>query len=209
MHKDRAQINLASATPSLSTLNKAYAGHIGISKLTKRISKTQKPQIEVVSINKEKLDGGISSKLMQKISKNYSDGNQTLILLNRRGYAPVFLCNSCGWIAKSNCCDSPLVLHQNVKRLKCHRCESAWAIPSSCPDCGENDFDYKGVGTQQVEEALHQYIPERNVIRVDRDSISGKTRREDNIELLKSTDPKVFVGTQLRANKYLRVSALE
>ena len=90
MHKDRAQINLASATPSLSTLNKAYVGDIGISKLTKRISKTQKPQIEVVSINKEKLDGGISSKLMQKISKNYSDGNQTLILLNRRGYAPVF-----------------------------------------------------------------------------------------------------------------------
>ena len=199
LHKDRAQINLASATPSLSTLNKAYAGDIGISKLTKRISKTQKPQIEVVSINKEKLDGGISSKLMQKISKNYSDGNQTLILLNRRGYAPVFLCNSCGWIAKSNCCDSPLVLHQNVKRLKCHRCESAWAIPSTCPDCGENDFDYKGVGTQQVEEALHQYIPERDVIRVDRDSISGKTRREDNIELLKSTDPKVFVGTQLLA----------
>ena len=187
------------ATPSLSTLNKAYAGDIGISKLTKRISKTQKPQIEVVSINKEKLDGGISSKLMQKISKNYSDGNQTLILLNRRGYAPVFLCNSCGWIAKSNCCDSPLVLHQNVKRLKCHRCVAGWAIPSSCPVCGENDFDYKGVGTQQVEEALHKYIPERDVIRVDRDSISGKTRREDNIELLKSTDPKVFVGTQLLA----------
>ena len=132
------------------------------------------PQIVVHAINKKKLIGGISFELIDEIKKNNEKGNQTLILLNRRGYAPVFLCKSCGWIAKSNCCETSLVLHQSVRRLKCHICESAWAIPDVCPSCGADDFSYKGIGTQQVEDAIKNIFPNTVVLRIDRDSVSGK-----------------------------------
>ena len=82
------------------------------------------------------------------------------------------MCNSCGWIAKSKCCDTSLVLHQNVKRLKCHRCESVWGIPSICPECGSSDFSHKGIGTQQVEEVLSEKLPNSNIVRIDRDTVS-------------------------------------
>ena len=196
---DLAKIIYSSATPSLSTLKNAKDNLIQRFSLKKRISKSPMPQIEVHPINKKNLIGGISHELIDEIKKNDEKGNQTLILLNRRGYAPVFLCNSCGWIAKSNCCETSLVLHQSVRRLKCHRCESAWAIPDACPSCGAKDFSYKGVGTQQVEEAIKNIFPKTEVIRIDRDSVSGKTRREKSTTTLKNLEPRILVGTQLLA----------
>jgi len=196
---DIAKIIYSSATPSLKILQNAKDNIIQFFSLKKRISKSPMPEIEVHSINKKNLIGGISHELIDEIKKNDEKGNQTLILLNRRGYAPVFLCNSCGWIAKSNCCETSLVLHQNVRRLKCHRCESAWSIPDACPSCGAEDFGYKGVGTQQVEEALKSIFPKTEVIRIDRDSISGKARREKSAATLKDLDPRILVGTQLLA----------
>jgi len=194
-----AKIIYASATPSLNTLQSSKEGIIQRLSLNKRISESKMPKIEVVAINNKNLVGGISHELIDEIKRNDEKGNQSLILLNRRGYAPVFLCNSCGWIAKSNCCDTSLVLHQGVRRLKCHRCESAWAIPDSCPSCGAKDFGYKGIGTQQVEEAIKNIFPDTEVVRIDRDSVSGKARRETSSLTIKDIKPKIFVGTQLLA----------
>ena len=194
-----AKIIYSSATPSLKILQNVNENLIQSLSLKKRISKSPMPQIEVHAINKKKLIGGISFELIDEIKKNNEKGNQTLILLNRRGYAPVFLCNSCGWIAKSNCCETSLVLHQSIRRLKCHRCESAWAIPDVCPSCGADDFSYKGIGTQQVEEAIKNIFPNTEVLRIDRDSVSGKARREKSIKTLTNLDPRILVGTQLLA----------
>ena len=141
----------------------------------------------------------VSNQLIERIIENEKAGNQTLILLNRRGYAPVFMCNSCGWIAKSKCCDTSLVLHQNVKRLKCHRCESVWGIPSVCPECGSSDFSHKGIGTQQVEEVLSEKLPNSNIVRIDRDTVSGKSKREESFAIFQDPSPKIFIGTQLLA----------
>ena len=199
IYDNDVKIIYSSATPSLNTLQSSKDDVIQRLSLKKRISKSKMPNIEVHPINKKNLVGGISHELMDEIKKNDEMGNQTLILLNRRGYAPVFLCNSCGWIAKSNCCDTSLVLHQEVRRLKCHRCESAWGIPDCCPSCGASDFSYKGVGTQQVEEAIKDILPKAEVIRIDRDSVAGKARREKSSLTIKDIEPKIFVGTQLLA----------
>ena len=109
------------------------------------------------------------------------------------------MCNSCGWIAKSNCCETTLVLHQNVQRLKCHRCESVWGIPRICPSCECTDFTHRGLGTQQVEEILRKELPDTKIIRIDRDTVSGKTKREDSSIQIKDAESKIFIGTQLLA----------
>jgi primosomal protein N' (replication factor Y) len=199
LHKNTARIIYASATPSLSTLQKANSGKIESCYLDRRISKAPMPRISIHQVNKKGSTSGISDQLIEKIIKNEKEGYQTLILLNRRGYAPVFMCNSCGWIAKSSCCDTSLVLHQNVKRLKCHRCESVWGIPRICPECEANDFTYKGIGTQQVEEVLSEMLPTSEIIRIDRDSVSGKNRREESFAIFQDSKPKIFIGTQLLA----------
>ena len=194
-----ANIIYSSATPSLSTLQNAKDNKMHCFLLKKRIFNSDMPQIKVHPINKKNLVGGISHELIDEIKKNDEKGNQTLILLNRRGYAPVFLCNSCGWIAKSNCCETSLVLHKGVGRLKCHRCESAWAIPDNCPSCGAKDFNSKGIGTQQVEEAIKSILPNTQVTRIDRDSVAGKGRREKSAKTLKDLEPRILIGTQLLA----------
>ena len=195
----KARIVYASATPSLNNINRANNNEIEHCILDKRISDAPIPKISIHQTTQHKTTGGISNELIKKIAENEKAGHQTLILLNRRGYAPIFMCNSCGWIAKGNCCDATLVLHQNVQRLKCHRCESVWGIPKTCPDCGSNDFTYRGLGTQQVEELLRQELPDANIVRIDRDAVSGKTRREESSTNIKDTKSKIFIGTQLLA----------
>ena len=199
LYKDTARIIYASATPSLINIKKANDGDLEKCSLTKRISDTPMPNITIHDVNKKPTSSGISNFLIEKIIENETAGHQTLILLNRRGYAPVFMCNSCGWIAKSKCCDTSLVLHQNVKRLKCHRCESVWGIPNVCPECGSSDFTHKGIGTQQVEEVLSEKLPNSNIVRIDRDTVSGKGRREESFAIFQDPSPKIFIGTQLLA----------
>ena len=194
-----SKIIYSSATPSFKLLQKVKDKEIDVSKLFKRIGETPTPDIFIESINKTKLVGGISETLINKINLNHKAGNQTLILINRRGYAPVYLCNSCGWIAKSNCCESSLVYHREEKRLKCHRCQSSWGLPENCPECNKNDFEVKGVGTQQVELNLKHTFPNIDILRIDSDSVSGKLRRESTLEKIEDKNPKILIGTQLLA----------
>ena len=126
LYKKTARIIYASATPSLTNIKKGKDGEIETCSLTKRISDAPMPNISIHDVSRKQTSSGVSDQLIEKITENEKAGYQTLVLLNRRGYAPVFMCNSCGWIAKSKCCDTSLVLHQNVKRLKCHRSESVW-----------------------------------------------------------------------------------
>jgi len=199
LYKETARIVYASATPSLTNIKRAEDGEMQTCSLTKRIADAPMPNISIHDVSKTQTTSGISNQLIERIIENEKAGNQTLILLNRRGYAPVFMCNSCGWIAKSKCCDTSLVLHQNVKRLKCHRCESVWGIPSVCPECGSSDFSHKGIGTQQVEEVLSEKLPNSNIVRIDRDTVSGKSKREESFAIFQDPSPKIFIGTQLLA----------
>jgi primosomal protein N' (replication factor Y) len=199
LYKETARIVYASATPSLTNIKKGKDGEIETCSLTKRISDAPMPNISIHDVSRKQTSSGVSDQLIERIIENEKAGYQTLVLLNRRGYAPVFMCNSCGWIAKSKCCDTSLVLHQNVKRLKCHRCESVWGIPNTCPECGSSDFLHKGIGTQQVEEVLSEKLPNSNIVRIDRDTVSGKSRREESFAIFQDPAPKIFIGTQLLA----------
>ena len=199
LHGKITRLVYASATPSLNNIKRMRSGDIESCSLTKRISDVPAPNISIHEINKKQTTGGISNDLLEKVIENDNAGFQTLILLNRRGYAPIFMCNSCGWIAKSSCCETSLVLHQNVNRLKCHRCESVWGIPKICPECEANDFTYKGIGTQQVEEVLSNKLPNSKIVRIDSDTVSGKNKREENIAIFNDPAPKIFIGTQLLA----------
>jgi primosomal protein N' (replication factor Y) len=199
LYSTKTRIVHASATPSLFNINRVHNKEIESCSLDKRISNAPLPKISIHQVTQKKTTGGVSNELLTKVKDNQKAGFQTLILLNRRGYAPIFMCNSCGWIAKSNCCETTLVLHQNVQRLKCHRCESVWGIPRICPNCESTDFTHRGLGTQQVEEILRNELPDTNIIRIDRDTVSGKIKREESSTNIKNAEPKIFIGTQLLA----------
>ena len=199
LYSSKTRIVYASATPSLFNINRVQNNEIESCSLDRRISNAPLPKIRIHQATQNKTTGGISNELLTKVKNNQKAGFQTLILLNRRGYAPIFMCNSCGWIAKSNCCETTLVLHQNVQRLKCHRCESVWGIPRICPSCESTDFTHRGLGTQQVEEILRKELPDTKIIRIDRDTVSGKTKREDSSIQIKDAESKIFIGTQLLA----------
>ena len=199
IYEKSTKLLLSSATPSLQNFKRAKEKEIDSFFLKTRYGDFKHPEFKIISIQKKRLVNGISDDLVEEISQALQQGNQALVLLNRRGYAPIFFCESCGWIAKSGCCDSELVLHRLDKRLRCHRCDTSWSLPKECPNCKSQSFDYRGVGTQQLEEKLALNFPNFPVIRIDRDSISGKARRiQSNIQIHKK-DPKIFIGTQLLA----------
>ena len=199
IYEKSTKLLLSSATPSLQNFKRAKEKEIDSFFLKTRYGDFKHPEFKIISIQKKRLVNGISDDLVEEISQALQQGNQALVLLNRRGYAPIFFCESCGWIAKSGCCDSELVLHRLDKRLRCHRCDTSWSLPKECPNCKSQSFDYRGVGTQQLEEKLALNFPNFPVVRIDRDSISGKARRiQSNIQIHKK-DPKIFIGTQLLA----------
>ena len=199
IYEKSIKLLLSSATPSLQNFKRAKEKEIDSFFLKTRYGDFEHPEFKIISIQKKRLINGISDDVVKEISQALHQGNQALVLLNRRGYAPIFFCESCGWIAKSGCCDSELVLHRLDKRLRCHRCDTSWSLPKECPNCKSQSFDYRGVGTQQLEEKLALNFPNFPVVRIDRDSISGKARRiQSNIQIHKK-DPKIFIGTQLLA----------
>tara|TARA_B100000927_G_scaffold214195_1_gene174634 strand:+ start:37108 stop:39075 length:1968 start_codon:yes stop_codon:yes gene_type:complete len=199
IYEKGTKLLLSSATPSLQNLKRAQEKEIDSFVLKTRYGDFKHPEFKIISIQKKRLINGISDDLVKEISHTLKQGNQALVLLNRRGYAPIFFCESCGWIAKSSCCDSELVLHRLDKRLRCHRCGTSWSLPKECPNCKSQSFDFRGVGTQQLEEKLSLNFPNIPVVRIDRDSISSKARRiKSNIQIHKK-DPKIFIGTQLLA----------
>tara|TARA_B100000963_G_scaffold348197_1_gene355437 strand:+ start:1383 stop:3350 length:1968 start_codon:yes stop_codon:yes gene_type:complete len=199
IYEKSTKLLLSSATPSLQNFKRAKEKEIDSFFLKTRYGDFKHPEFKIISIQKKRLVNGISDNLVGEISHTLKQGNQALILLNRRGYAPIFFCESCGWIAKSSCCDSELVLHRLDKRLRCHRCDTSWSLPKECPNCKSQSFDFRGVGTQQLEENLALNFPDFPVVRIDRDSISGKARRIESSIQIHNRDPKIFIGTQLLA----------
>lgn len=199
LYDETVKTVLSSATPSLLNLKKAQENEIDSFFLKQRYGDFNQPEFKIVPIRKNTLVSGVSEELIVEIDRTLNEGKQALVLLNRRGYAPIFFCEDCGWIAKSSCCDSELVLHRIDRRLRCHRCNSSWGLPEKCPVCASKNFDFKGIGTQQVEEMLAMNFPDFPIIRIDRDAISGKAKRIKSNKHIKDKKPKVFIGTQLLA----------
>ncbi|MDP1924589.1 MAG: primosomal protein N', partial [Thiobacillus sp.] len=160
---------LGSATPSLESYANALSGRYQLIELKQRaISQAQLPSIELVDLKHIPLDNGLTRPALQALSETLARGEQSLVFLNRRGYAPALYCPSCAWVSPCPSCSARLVLHQSARRLKCHHCGFESRIPTECPGCGSPDLKALGQGTQRLEETLTALLPTARIRRIDR-----------------------------------------
>lgn len=189
-------IVLGSATPSLETYHNAKAGRYQLLELPERIN-ARPPRITCVPIKRD--DQGYSKQLLEAIAERLARGEQTLIFINRRGYAPVLMCHSCGWLSSCHRCSAQLVLHLAVRELRCHHCGHCARVPVTCPDCGNADLSPIGQGTQRVEATLAQHFPAARILRIDRDSTRRKHAWSAMRERIHAREVDILVGTQILA----------
>ena len=190
-------IMLGSATPSLESLNNARAGRYQMLKLTERAGAAVQPRWRV--LDQRGQGGAMVPELLQAIRRHLDADGQVLLYRNRRGYAPVLMCNACGWQADCQRCSAHMTWHQQIARLQCHHCGASMRQPPRCPDCGAPDLAPVGAGTERLEEILAQQFPDVPVHRVDRDSMSGRDDFERLLEKVRNGGRCIVVGTQMLA----------
>ncbi|HXV09840.1 MAG TPA: primosomal protein N' [Burkholderiales bacterium] len=189
---------LGSATPSLESYFNAVNGRYRLSTLTQRIG-APLPSIECVDTRGERLEDGLSARLRKALDEYVARDEQSLVFINRRGYAPVLMCHSCGWVSGCHRCSAKLVLHLGERRLRCHHCGHAAAIPHACADCGNPQLAPMGQGTQRVEGALSQRYGRSGVLRIDRDSVRPRDAWNAMRDRIHRGEAKILVGTQILA----------
>jgi len=192
-------IVLGSATPSLESLQNAYNGRYALLRLTQRAGGAKPPKMLRLDIKSRPLDSGISAPMQKAIEQTLQSGQQVLVFLNRRGFAPTLLCHDCGWISQCQHCDARMTLHQCSAELRCHHCGHSQKQPKACPDCSKVDLRPVGAGTERAEERLNTLFPQYPVLRVDRDSTSRKGAMDKLFHSIQRGEPCILVGTQMLA----------
>lgn len=190
---------LGSATPSLETWHHAQTGHYRWQRLTARAKASALPSVRCVDTRRLRLDEGISPVLREALAVRLARGEQSLVFLNRRGYAPVLSCPSCGWISACQNCSANMVVHLADRRLRCHHCGCDGSIPLACPQCGDQDIQPFGRGTQRVEARLAELFPQARVLRIDRDSARTRSQWERLLACIAAGEADILVGTQMMA----------
>jgi primosomal protein N' (replication factor Y) len=193
-------IVLGSATPSLESYYNAQSGRYQLLKLTQRAAEQARlPQVRCLNINNTPMQEGISPALLAALGERLQRKEQSLVFINRRGYAPVLMCTACGWLSGCPNCAGKLVLHTKDRRLRCHHCGYQERVPHACPSCGNADLKPVGIGTQRVEEALQAHFPEARILRVDRDSTRNKGSWAAMRKKIHDDAVDILVGTQILA----------
>ncbi len=192
-------IVLGSATPALETFHHAESGRYCKLELPLRAVAAAMPTVTTVDTRKQKLQDGLSAEMLAAIDERLARGEQSLIFLNRRGYAPVLACSACGWISRCRRCAANMVLHLADRRLRCHHCGLAVAIPHACPDCGNLDLTPFGRGTQRLEATLIERFPTARILRIDRDSADSPKKWHALLTTIHEGSADVLVGTQMLA----------
>lgn len=193
-------IVLGSATPALESWYNAQRGRYQLLSLTKRAAASaQLPYIQLMSTQNTPLVDGLHPQVFEAIDQALVRDEQVLVFLNRRGYSPVLYCNQCGWSAVCKRCSSRLTVHLRAGVLKCHLCGHEALLYRACLSCGNTDIKTMGHGTQRLEDALNNHFPQADVIRVDRDSMSGKGSWKETFERVKTGRGQILVGTQMLA----------
>lgn len=198
-NKNNIPIVLGSATPSLESLLNAERGRYQLLNLPVRAGGAKMPTFKLIDVRQKKLEEGLSDELMTAMREQLQNGNQVMLFLNRRGFAPVLFCGQCGWFAGCKRCDARLVYHRSPKELRCHHCDARMKLPEACDDCGDTHIEPIGLGTQRVEEILHAQFPDIPVIRVDRDSINSKDALQEKLAQIHQEQPSILLGTQMLA----------
>lgn len=192
-------IVLGSATPSLETLQNALSGRYQYHQLTKRAGNSNIAAIELIDMAKQQVEFGLSGTLKKAITDTLARGEQVLIFLNRRGFAPAITCQECNWIADCRRCNKPYTLHQKQGLLVCHHCGSQKRIVKQCGQCGSIRIKPLGQGTEQLEQRLVDLFPEYSAIRIDRDSTRRKGELAKLLQQITNKEHQILVGTQMLA----------
>jgi len=190
---------LGSATPSLETLRNTQLGRYRALTLPQRAGIAAPPLLELVSIRGVPLAGGLAPVSRRLVLETLGRGEQALLFLNRRGYAPVVMCHACGWVAECRRCDARMTFHGGDRLLWCHHCGSQRPRDRQCPSCGATELADVGVGTERLEEAVGRLFPGHEVVRVDRDSTRRKGALEQSFEGIRSGRYPLLIGTQMLA----------
>ena len=191
---------LGTATPSLETWHNARAGRYRLLTLTERaVPGATLPAVRTVDLRAEPEEHGLAASAIDAIRARLARGEQSLVFINRRGYAPVLSCEACGWAAGCERCSARLVFHAADRRLRCHHCGAEAPVPRACPTCGNVDLRPLGRGTQRIEEALGGLFPEARVVRIDRDSARRRGELARALEGIGRGEGDILVGTQLLA----------
>ena len=198
-HQLNIPVVLGSATPSLETFHHAGTGRYRLLELPERAVAEAMPVVRIVDTRREKLQDGLSAALLAGLQLRLDRGEQSLVFLNRRGYAPVLACPPCGWVSRCQRCAANLVLHLADQRLRCHHCGFEARIPRACPDCGNVDLLPFGRGTQRLETMLVERFPSARVLRIDRDSASTPKKWQALLATIHAGEADILVGTQMLA----------
>jgi len=191
---------LGSATPSLESYAKALAGRYHLLSLTHRAhGQASLPQVVLIDLNAHPDTDGLSPPLAAAIEARLDRGEQSLIFLNRRGYAPVLACAACGWVSGCPRCSARMVVHLADGVLRCHHCGAVERIPRSCPSCGNTDIQPFGRGTQRLETALATRFARARILRVDRDSTRNKGSWSKMRDSIRDGGADILLGTQILA----------
>ncbi len=193
-------IVLGSATPSLESYYNAQSGRYQMLRLTQRAAaRARLPTVSCINTSNIVMQHGLSEPLLKALAERLQRGEQSLIFINRRGYAPVLMCGACGWLSGCSNCAGKLVLHLKDRRLRCHHCGHQERVPHACPSCGNTDLQPVGIGTQRVESALQEHFPKARILRVDRDSTRNKGTWQAMRQQIQDDAVDILVGTQMLA----------
>jgi primosomal protein N' (replication factor Y) len=190
---------LGSATPSLESLHNATSGRYGHLELPERAGDAMSPQIALLDIRSQPLRAGLSPVLVRLLGEQVAAGNQVLLFLNRRGFAPVLICHACGWVGECPRCDARLTLHLAANRLWCHHCGLVRPVPTRCPGCGTPELRPLGQGTERLEGELRTLFPGVSMARVDRDSTRRKGALGRVLTAAREGEVQLLLGTQMLA----------
>lgn len=196
-----AKVVLGSATPSIETYYKATTGKYGLVTLSERYEGAVLPEVEIIDMleqrKKKQNIGTLSSPLIQEMRGALSDNKQVILFQNRRGFAPVVVCQQCGWTPKCENCDVSQIYHKYNNMLKCHYCGYTRALPTVCPACGLNGIEVYGYGTERIAEEVGKNFPEARISRMDLDTTRNKDAYQDIIEDFAAHRTDILVGTQM------------
>ncbi|WP_226020399.1 primosomal protein N' [Serratia symbiotica] len=197
--EENIPIVMGSATPALETLHNVQRGKYRQLTLSLRAGNAKPAAQHLIDLKGLPLKVGLSPPLLKSMQHHLKAGNQVMLFLNRRGYAPALLCHECGWIAECQRCDYYYTFHQNQHQLRCHHCDSQRPVPHQCPQCGSTHLVSVGIGTEQLENGLAPLFPDTPITRIDRDTTSRKGSLEQYLADIHRGESRILIGTQMLA----------
>ncbi|MCM1356475.1 MAG: primosomal protein N' [Staphylococcus sp.] len=196
-----AKTLLGSATPSVETYFKANEGRFGLVELTERFEGMKLPEMRLIDMSQARKKGLVSGTFAfeteRLVNEALAKGEQSILFINRRGYAPIARCKLCGYVPKCNNCDVSLTYHRHADKLVCHYCATPYSVPDVCPACKEPGIEVLGYGTERVEEEVESLFPKATIARMDLDTTRSKDGYENIIDNFSKGKSQILVGTQM------------